>query len=153
MLYRLVLALCCLFPLLSHAAELPIDVSADKLDMNLKQKKAVFAGNVVVVRGDMTLTASTLTLRQKQDKTLDNMVAEGNVQLKRGTDTATGQTATYTPGTQLLILQGNVKLKRGSSTLTGDTLRYDMADGTLKLNTKKGGARVKAVVDPSQLNK
>ncbi|MFZ2620505.1 MAG: lipopolysaccharide transport periplasmic protein LptA [Alphaproteobacteria bacterium] len=142
-----------LFPLLAHAADkAPLDITANQLEVNFTNKLATFSGAVQAVRGEMTLHADTLTLTQTANNDVKEVKAIGHVTLIRADQTATGNTATYTPATQLLELQGNVTLTRGGNTMAGDHLRYDMAKGTMKL-TNTSGTRVKAVVEAETLEK
>lgn len=153
MLKLLILTLFC-FPVFAQVgSNTPLDVAADQLDVTFQDKQAIFKGNVVVIRGNMKVESDTLTLQQTANNALEKMTARGNVKLTRGNDIATGSTAVFTPATNILVLSGNVQLTRAGNTLSGETLRYNLTEGTLKLNTTKGGGRVKAVVQPSTLKK
>ncbi|MDD9912976.1 MAG: lipopolysaccharide transport periplasmic protein LptA [Alphaproteobacteria bacterium] len=131
---------------------LPLDIEANQMVMAFDDQNAVFSGNVSIKQGDITLLCETLTLQQGEDGSLAEVIATNNVRLTRGTETASGNKATYLPNTQMLVLKGNVTLQRGSSTLKGETLHYNLADGTLKIQNGAQGQRVRANLKPEDMN-
>jgi lipopolysaccharide export system protein LptA len=133
-------------------AQEAIDIAAHELTVAVDQKKAIFSGDVTVVQGQLTLSCDLLTVYQDAQGQPDKVVAEGNVYLRKKEETATGKKATWYPNKALVLMEGDVTLQRGNSTLRGDALRYDLASGTLKMNTKRAGTRVKAKIEPKDLN-
>jgi lipopolysaccharide export system protein LptA len=134
----------------AFAANLPLDVDADRLEVDQGGGHAVFTGNVKAVRGDWTMTAaradidySTDSKGKKSGGDIKEVVATGNVVITRHNslspnDVATGDKAVYTPATNKLVMTGGVvKLTRGGHTLTGTRLDYDTANGQAVM---QGGA-------------
>lgn len=139
-----------LLPTILWAAPVPVDVTADKLDIQHSEGKAVFTGNVHITQGNMTLTAPqvTATYGANGEGDIQQMQATGGATITRtGTvpEVANGTTATYLPASQQLILTGEVQLTRGPSTLSGDKLVYDMASGNAKVTNSQGPVRAKFV--------
>ena len=147
------LLLAALLPNLAQAAtkpaQLPVDISADSLEIRQQTGIAQFQKNVVVTHGGMILKADMLEAHYvgsgvKQDElsgNIDYVQASGNLQinLKDG-ETVTADKATYKPASKLLILSDNVVLTRGGSSLRGSSLTYDLAGGiaNLKSDLKQG---------------
>ncbi len=148
--YGCLLAFGCIAGLAS-AQELPLDITADSLSADIGQKNAVFEGNVVAKRGDLTLQSDSLHVHQAQNK-IERIVASGNIVVTRQNEKATGDEATYTPEDQILVLTGNVELTQGTDVIQGQRLIYDLAAGTARLgsNTANGQKpqRIKAIIGP-----
>lgn len=133
----------------------PVDISADKLDVQHLAGTAVFSGNVVVKQGGLTLTAPSLTAAYTaggKGGDLDSLTATGGVTITRAAglggateETATGTTATYTPASQRLVLTGVVTLTRGPSTLSGDKLVYNLATGNAQVTNSTGPVKARFV--------
>jgi lipopolysaccharide export system protein LptA len=136
----------------AFAANVPLDVDADRLEVDQGGGHAVFTGNVKAVRGDWTMTAARADIDyntdgkgKKSDGDIREVVATGNVVITRhnmisDNDVATGDKAVYTPGTNKLVLTGSaVKLTRGGHTLTGTRLDYDTASGQAVMQSPGGG--------------
>jgi lipopolysaccharide export system protein LptA len=141
----------------AFAANVPLDVDADKLEVDQGGGHAVFTGNVKAVRGDWTMTSARADIDydtggKKSGGDIKEVVATGNVVITRNNtlspdDVATGDKAVYTPGTSKLVLTGSaVKLTRGGHTLTGTRLDYDTASGQAVMQNQGGnnGGRVHA---------
>lgn len=86
-----------------HAAATgPIDISAQKLEVNQSSSKAVFSGNVVVTQEGLTLNAPTVTAdyASQGSSGIKTVTAAGGVTITRNgangvTEKATGSTAVY----------------------------------------------------------
>ena len=67
----------------------PVTVDADNLTVNQADGSAVFTGKVVVVQGDMKLSADRVQVEYGQDrKAIESLHATGNVVLASATDAA-----------------------------------------------------------------
>lgn len=139
----------------------PIEITSAALDVSQNQSHAVFKGSVKVVQGPMTLTTDMLTVDYtakggkagKGASGIDKLVATGHVKIDRdnGAEVATGDAATYTPDTQLLVLTGTtVTLTRGINTLEGDKLVYAVATGNAKVTNSKGPVKARFVPGSAQ---
>lgn len=119
----------------------PIDVTADRLDVDQNVRKATFSGSVVVKQGDMTLNAdrvqTTYTERNEDGpQAIERVEATGKVTMLTPDTTATGDKAIYRLDTNQIEVTGNVVLTRAGNVLTGERLTYNMATGQISLQAK-----------------
>lgn len=121
-------------------------VDADQFEVDRAANTAVFTGNVVVVRTDMTLRCDRLE-GEFGTKAAGKLVATGHVVITRtgasGSEQATGARADYNPKTAMLVMTGGVTLTQGGHTLVGERLDYDMKAGKARLTSAN---RVRATV-------
>lgn len=136
----------------SIASSGPVDITSQRLDVQQAKGTATFSGNVVVTQGGFKLEAPKVTAETDSAKGGDikSIVASGGVTITRPgqggiTEKATGTTASYTPGTQQLVLAGAVTLIRGPSQLSGDKLVYDIASGNARVTNSKGPVKARFV--------
>lgn len=116
---------------LSQDTSLPVNVEADTLSVNNGDGTAIFTGNVVVVQGDMRLTAAEVRVEYAADgKAIARLHASGGVLIANASDAAEAQEAVYTIDSGTVVMTGNVLLTQGPSTLAGQKLTLNLKDGT-----------------------
>ena len=111
---------------------------------------AIFAGNVVVRQGSLTLRTARLTLAYASQDGIDinRIDASGGVTVTSPSETAKGDFAVYDLDDGLITMVGNVRLERGGSYLSGARLTIDLdtgravMDGGLRGVNQDGGGRV-----------
>ncbi len=70
---------------------LPVEVTANTLDVNQATNQAVFDGDVLVTQGEMLLSANHLLVIYKADSSgIERLEATGDVVLVNGPDAAEG---------------------------------------------------------------
>ncbi len=114
-----------------HDADAPIDVAADRIEVQDRSDRAVFAGNVHVRQASLTLDTSRLTVAYSsgggiQIRRLD---ASGGVTVKIPSETARGNFGIYDLDRKLITLVGAVQLNRGGSQINGQRLTIDLNTG------------------------
>ena len=114
-----------------HNADAPIDVAADRIEVQDRSDRAVFAGNVQVRQASLTLDTSRLTVAYSsaggiQIRRLD---ASGGVTVKSPSETARGNFGIYDLDRKLITLVGAVQLNRGGSQINGQRLTIDLNTG------------------------
>jgi lipopolysaccharide export system protein LptA len=114
-----------------HNSDAPIDLTADRLEVQERADRAIFAGNVRVKQDELTLDTSRLTVAYSssggvQIKRLD---ASGGVTVRSPSETARGSFGIYDLDRKLITLVGNVVLQRQGSQLTGQRLVIDLDSG------------------------
>ena len=131
-----------------HNSHAPVDVSADRIEVQDRADRAAFSGNVVVRQGDMTMTAARVTVAYTnvgsvQIKRLD---ASGGVTVKSPTETARGAFGIYDLDKRIITMIGGVTLTRGDSNVNGGRLTIDLDSGRAVMDgggapgtTSKGG--------------
>ncbi|MEM8730741.1 MAG: lipopolysaccharide transport periplasmic protein LptA [Pseudomonadota bacterium] len=113
---------------------LPVEVTADALDVNQADGTAVFTGNVVVGQGEMRLSATEVLVVYKEDRSgIDRLVATGEVVLVNGPDAAEADKADYAIDSGQVVMTGDVLLTQGQNALSGEQLNVDLATGTARM--------------------
>jgi lipopolysaccharide export system protein LptA len=122
-----------------HNSNAPVDVAADRIEVQDRADRAIFSGNVVVRQAELTLNAPRLTVAYSNTGgiEIDRIDASGGVTVRSPSETATGQYAIYDIDTRLITLIGGVTLVRGDSRVNGGRLVINMRDGTAVID---GGA-------------
>ena len=125
-------------------SSLPVEVTADSLDVNQQDGTAVFSGNVLIGQGEMRLSAPRVLVVYKNDQSgIEMLQATGGVTLVSGEDAAEAQSADYNIDSGMIEMQGSVLLVQGTSALTGDTMFVDTRAGTARVS-----GRVKTILQP-----
>ena len=114
-----------------HDANAPIDVAADRIEVQDRSDRAVFAGNVHVRQAALLLDTARLTVAYTsgggvQIRRLD---ASGGVTVKSPSETARGNFGIYDLDRKLITLIGAVQLNRGGSQINGQRLTIDLNSG------------------------
>lgn len=142
---------------------LPIEITADSLEVLQPDRTATFRGNVHAKQGDVVLTAQQMIVhyRMKEDRgagdagAVSKIDAAGNVVLTTPEDTAKGDSGVYNVDSRMITLSGDVILTRGKNVLKGNRAEYSFATGKSLLTSapvQGGGAggRVKALFTPEE---
>ncbi|MFK7752582.1 MAG: lipopolysaccharide transport periplasmic protein LptA [Sedimentitalea sp.] len=123
---------------------LPVEVSADSLDVNQADGSAEFVGNVVVGQGEMRLSAQrVLVIYSESSSQIERMEATGDVILVSGPDAAEAQRADYSITTGVIVMTGNVLLSQGNNALTSDKMTVNLTSGSAQMV-----GRVKTILMP-----
>ena len=122
-----------------HNSNAPVDVAADRIEVQERADRAMFAGNVHVTQGELTLDTSRLTVAYSsgggiQIRRLD---ASGGVTVKSPSEVARGNFGVYDLDRKLITLIGDVRLDRGESRINGSRLVIDLTTGRAVID---GGA-------------
>ena len=113
----------------------PVEVSADTLSVDQETGQAIFAGNVLVVQGEVRMTAGRIVVVYGSDAAgsasgIDRLEADGGVTFVTATDAAEAQQAVYSVSGGTVTLSGDVLLTQGQHAISGDRLVIDLASGT-----------------------
>jgi lipopolysaccharide export system protein LptA len=115
-----------------HDSNAPVDVTADRIEVQDRSDRAIFAGNVHVNQGRMTLDTARLTVAYSggaggvQIRRLD---AAGGVVVRSPSDTGKGEFGIYDLDRKLITIIGNVELVRGANRVFGQRLVIDLDSG------------------------
>lgn len=114
-----------------HDSNAPVDVAADRIEVQERADRAVFAGNVRVRQAALSLDAERLTVAYSsaggiQIRRLD---ASGGVTVRSPSETARGDFGVYDLDRRLITLVGAVQLDRGTSRINGSRLVIDLNSG------------------------
>lgn len=106
----------------------PVDVDADRIEVQDRADRAIFSGNVVARQGNMTMNAARVTVVYTNNNGVDvqRMEATGGVTLRTPTETAQGNVGLYDVDRRLVTLIGGVHLTQGQNRVQGGRLVLDL---------------------------
>ena len=118
-----------------HDSNAPVDVTADRIEVQDRADRAIFAGNVHVKQGELTLDTPRLTVAYTGGQS-----SSGGVQIKRldaadgvvvrsPSEVAKGDFGVYDLDRRLITLIGNVQLNRDQNQVSGSRLTIDLDSG------------------------
>jgi lipopolysaccharide export system protein LptA len=119
----------------------PVDVAADRIEVQDRADRAVFSGNVIVRQANLTLNAARLTVAYSNAGgiQIQRLDASGGVVVTSPTETARGQFAIYDLDKRLITLTGGVSLVRGASRVDGGRLVIDLSTGRAVMDGSAAG--------------
>lgn len=133
---------------LRQSGDTPVEVTAEQFQIDQASGGARFEGNVLVVQGDMRLSASKIDVEyDPESRAIRRLIATGQVLLATPSDAAESQSATYEIGSGQLVMTGSVLLTQGGVTIAGDKLSADLRQGTGRMD-----GNVKTVFQPGAKN-
>jgi lipopolysaccharide export system protein LptA len=114
-----------------HNSNAPVDVAADRIEVQDRADRAIFAGNVRVRQEELTLETTRLTINYSNQGgiEIDRLDAAGGVVVRSPSETARGSFGVYDLNRKLITLLGDVQLNRGGSVVNGNRLVIDLNSG------------------------
>ena len=118
-----------------HNADAPVDVTADRIEVQDRADRAIFAGNVHVTQAELTLDTSRLTVAYSGGQSqpggvqIRRLDAAGGVVVHSPSETAKGDFGIYDLDRKLITLIGNVQLLRDKNLVSGARLVIDLDSG------------------------
>jgi lipopolysaccharide export system protein LptA len=116
----------------NHNTNAPVDVEADRIEVQDRADRAIFAGNVRVQQAELTLNAARVTVaydRSGAGTQIDRVDAAGGVTVRSPSETARGQFAVYDLNRRLITMTGGVVLEQGSNVVRGGRLVINLDSG------------------------
>ena len=154
---------------LGNSSDKPIEITADRLEVQQEQKRAIFSGNVLAKQGDVNLKSDKMTVYYSQggnnapaesvagSNSISKIEVDGNVLLATPTESAKGSRGVYDVSRKEIRMIGNVVLMREKNVLNGSNLVYNLTTGKSLLTggaapgtTTDGGGRVKGLFIPKE---
>ena len=125
---------------------LPVEVSADALSVDQGSGAATFDGNVLVVQGDVRMSAGKVVVVYATGDSgsangIARLIASGGVTFVTATDAAEANTAEYSIEGGTVTLEGNVLLTQGATAISGEKLVVDLTSGNGRME-----GRVRTVI-------
>jgi lipopolysaccharide export system protein LptA len=118
-----------------HNSNAPVDISAERLEVQDRADRAIFVGNVHATQEDLTLDTQRLTVAystgqgDSSNVQIRRLDAAGGVVVRSPSETAKGEFGIYDLERKLITLIGNVQLNRGANQLNGSRLVIDLDSG------------------------
>lgn len=118
----------------NHNTNAPVDFEADRIEVQDKDKRAVFSGNVHATQGNMVLDAARMTVAYSGQgsggsASVQRVDASGGVTVRSPDQTARGNFGIYDLNRRIITMLGAVTLVQGSNTVRGGRLVIDLKSG------------------------
>ena len=109
-------------------------MSADQLSVDQTSGRAEFKGNVVVVQGEIRMSADSVLVEYATDANaapagISQLVASGQVTFVTPSEAAEAAKATYSVDGGTVLLSGDVLLTQGLNALSSDQLLINLTTG------------------------
>lgn len=136
---------------------LPVQVQADRIEVNQQTGVTTYRGNVRFDNGDIGIQADTVEMRQRAE-VLHGVMASGAPvrfqQAANGTRAEIRGVATrvdYNADRREITLTGNVRMEQSGDVFEAATVHYQLDDGMMRAEGGPGQGRVRAVLAPRRL--
>ena len=139
----------------------PIEINADRLEVQQDRQVAIFRGNVEATQGAIRLRADELKVyyraadrAQKQADppapggSISRIDATGHVFVSSPEEAAQGAAGTYDVLRKEIVLTGEVVLTRGANVIRGDRLVLNLLTGHSRVEANAAGGRVRGLFQP-----
>src|SRR3954470_10161208 len=118
-----------------HNSNAPVDVTAERIEVQDRADRAIFAGNVHVTQAELSLDTARLTVAYSGGQSqpggvqIRRLDAAGGVVVHSPSETAKGDFGIYDLDRKLITLIGNVQLTRDQNLVNGARLVIDLDSG------------------------
>ena len=123
-----------------HNSNAPVDVTADRIEVQDRADRAIFAGNVHATQAEMTLETERLTVAYSNKPAsgagstaggvqIHRLDAAGGVVVRSPSETAKGDFGIYDLDRKLITLIGNVQLTQRNNIVNGQRLVINLDSG------------------------
>ncbi len=133
---------------IKHDNSLPVEITADRLNIDQATATAEFVGSVQAAQGTLKITADKITVKYVSGETgatgeIESLIAFGNVLFTNGAEAAEGTKAEYLVATGIVTMTGDVLLTQGNNAMSGQSLRIDLTNGSASVE-----GRVQTIFQP-----
>lgn len=125
----------------NHDTNAPVDVGADRAEVDDRANRAIISGNVDVRQAQLRLRADRVTINYAGGASkIQRIDATGGVTLTSPSETIRGNTAIYDLNAKIITLLGNVSLENPDGRVNGGRLVYDLRSGRAVMDGGVAGA-------------
>jgi lipopolysaccharide export system protein LptA len=132
----------------------PIQLEANRGQLDQKTGVSVYEGNVVISQGSMRLTADTATIHVR-DGGFQRMEATGNPATLRYQPAVdkpeirgTSRRVEYDVASARVTMSGGARLTQGRDTFTGDRIEYDLREDVVRARGAGANGRIQFTIQP-----
>ena len=119
---------------LAQERDLPVEISSDQLAVDQNSGLAVFTGNVLIIQGEMRLSAPRVEVVYGGNAAgISQLQATGGVTLVSGPDAAEAQNADYDIDMGTVLMTGDVLVTQGQNVFSSERMELDLEAGTAAL--------------------
>jgi lipopolysaccharide export system protein LptA len=146
---------------LTSDRDAPIEISADRAEIDDATGTATYFGDVRMDQGTLRVTAATLTIETDDDDAVTRITAEGepegeparyqqqpepDAELVR----AQARTIVYFTGDERIELSGKARLRQAQDRFEGDRITYDLRERRVAAQAGREDERVNFTIDPAR---
>ncbi len=128
-------------------AEVPLDIKADRLELDQKSGRVVFEGHVQVTQEKLRLSCDRLVVRYREDGQVAELDARGQVAVKSGDLTAVAGRARWIAADGTLELTEGPEVTRGADRLEGRRIVFWPEAGRVVVEGAHGRLRAPRIAD------
>ncbi|RUM58929.1 MAG: lipopolysaccharide transport periplasmic protein LptA [Persephonella sp.] len=130
----------------------PTIIEADELIYNQKKNEAIYRGNVIAKKGDMSLYADKMDIFLTKNGDIAKIIATGNVRFYKKPDReGKGDIAIYEKKSNTITLKGkNAILKQGDNMVEGEIIVYHLDTEITEVKSNRKNKRVKSILFPKE---
>ena len=114
-----------------------VEINAEKMSLELKERKADFTGKVVVNKGKSQIYCDRLSVKYLESGQISWLKAEGAVKLIEGKSFATGDELEYEKDQNRIWLRGLPRLSSEGQIVLGDLMVFDLAGSRLLVDNPR----------------
>jgi lipopolysaccharide export system protein LptA len=124
-----------------HNSQAPVDVVADRIELQDRADRALLSGNVEIKQAELTLNAPRVTVAYTRagGTEIQRLDASGGVTVKSPSETAQSQYAIYDFDQRLITMIGDVKVNRSGSLINGNRLVINLDSGRATMDGARSG--------------
>ncbi|MBW2277973.1 MAG: LptA/OstA family protein [Deltaproteobacteria bacterium] len=115
-----------------------VEIEADRLQIDHRDRSAKFEGNVVARYGELTLRCESMRVSYDDRGSVVALRATGSVTVSKGDTRATAATGRLDARQGLLVLEGSAVLVRGPHRLEGKRISVHLTSGRLDVERARG---------------
>jgi lipopolysaccharide export system protein LptA len=124
-----------------HNSNAPVDVTADRIEVQDRADRAIFAGNVHATQAELTLETARLTVAYSNKPggagagagaggvQIHRLDAAGGIVVHSPSETAKGDFGIYDLDRKLITIIGNVRLTQRTNVVSGQRLVINLESG------------------------
>lgn len=135
----------------------PIDIKADRVEVDQREQVSHYIGNVRMEQGSLKINADEVVVYMVKGK-LHKIVINGNParfeqqpENQKEVVTSQADNMEYYAGEERLLLKHNAQVNQGGNQFRGDFIEYDTLTSTVKANkAENSSSRVHAIIQPAK---
>lgn len=169
--YLSILLACLFLPLQAQALDSdkdkPMNIEADRVDIDDEKGVSTFLGNVVITRGSLIIKGNRVVVYRDKDKGLDKVHSTGTPahfqqrpEGKANDVVAEGQELFYDAVKEILIVRRQGRVIQGGDAFLGELITYDSKRDLVEARSSDQGSeggkkkgRVQMTLQPSRKDK
>jgi len=139
--------------------EQPIDIKADRVEINEKNEVSEYIGNVHLKQGSLDIKADKITVYLNKGRLTKIAITGNPATFKQQPEDnqdlveSSAQYMEYFASKEHLVLKNSAKVVQGGNHFSGDFIEYDTLNSTVKANKDEDSdSRVHAIIQPGSDN-